>query len=134
MVVAIAVGRSGIDTLLVASQVVLSIVLPFITFPLLYCTSSKAVMRVAIPKATPTSVTVDTATSTLTPDSASAIGATTAVAVRGNTGADLEHAPKDEVVDYSNGKIAIGIGAAIWLIVVAANMYVIVSLAMGNEG
>ncbi|KAL0062439.1 Manganese transporter smf1 [Marasmius tenuissimus] len=46
MVVAIAVGRRGIDTLLVLSQVVLSIVLPFITLPLIYVTSSKRLMGV----------------------------------------------------------------------------------------
>ncbi|KAF8758971.1 Mn2 and Fe2 [Rhizoctonia solani] len=40
MVVAIAVGRQGIDALLVASQVALSIVLPFVIFPLVYLASS----------------------------------------------------------------------------------------------
>ncbi|KAK7034512.1 Manganese transporter smf1 [Paramarasmius palmivorus] len=49
MVVAIAMGRRGIDTLLVASQVVLSIVLPFVTFPLIYITSSKKLMSVKVP-------------------------------------------------------------------------------------
>jgi metal iron transporter len=51
MAVALAVGRPGINVLLVASQVVLSIVLPFITLPLLYLTSSKTVMRVRKPDA-----------------------------------------------------------------------------------
>lgn len=51
MVVAVAVGRPGINTLLVASQVVLSIVLPFITLPLIYLTSSKTVMSVRKPPA-----------------------------------------------------------------------------------
>ncbi|ESK81850.1 putative transporter of the nramp family [Moniliophthora roreri MCA 2997] len=49
MVVAIAIGRTGIDTLLVLSQVVLSIVLPFITLPLIYVTSSKELMSVRVP-------------------------------------------------------------------------------------
>lgn len=49
MVVAIAVGRKGIDVLLVASQVALSIVLPFVIFPLVYLASSEAVMRVPKP-------------------------------------------------------------------------------------
>ncbi|KAF8488988.1 smf Mn2+ and Fe2+ transporter [Hysterangium stoloniferum] len=44
--VAALVGRSGIDALLIASQVVLSIVLPFVIFPLVYLTSSHVVMRV----------------------------------------------------------------------------------------
>ena len=50
MVVAIAVGRNGIDALLVASQVALSIVLPFVAFPLIYLTSSKSMMRVRKPQ------------------------------------------------------------------------------------
>ncbi|KAI0275202.1 natural resistance-associated macrophage protein [Gloeopeniophorella convolvens] len=46
MAVAVTVGRAGIDTMLVASQVVLSIVLPFIVLPLVWLTSSRAVMQV----------------------------------------------------------------------------------------
>lgn len=46
MAVAIGVGRDGINTLLVASQVVLALVLPFIVIPLVWLTSSSAVMSV----------------------------------------------------------------------------------------
>ncbi|KAJ6623095.1 natural resistance-associated macrophage protein-domain-containing protein [Mycena sp. CBHHK59/15] len=53
MAVAVAVGRPGIDALLVGSQVVLSIVLPFITLPLVFLTSSKTVMRVRKPEMQP---------------------------------------------------------------------------------
>ena len=52
MVVAIAVGRPGLSTLLVASQVVLSVVLPFISLPLILLTSSKSIMRVRVPRVT----------------------------------------------------------------------------------
>ncbi|KAH8120595.1 Nramp-domain-containing protein [Phellopilus nigrolimitatus] len=50
MVVAVVVGRDGINTLLVISQVVLSIVLPFVVFPLVWLTSSPLVMRVRRPR------------------------------------------------------------------------------------
>ena len=50
MVVAIAVGRPGINTLLVASQVALSVVLPFVAFPLIWLTSSKSIMSVKVPR------------------------------------------------------------------------------------
>ncbi|KAL5495624.1 SMF1_2 [Sanghuangporus weigelae] len=50
MLVAVIVGRKGIDTLLVISQVVLSIVLPFVMFPLIWLTSSSVVMRVPRPR------------------------------------------------------------------------------------
>lgn len=50
LVIAVSVGRSGISSLLVASQVVLSVVLPFVAFPLILLTSSKSVMRVRKPR------------------------------------------------------------------------------------
>ncbi|KAK0437449.1 putative transporter of the NRAMP family [Desarmillaria tabescens] len=87
LTVAIAIGRSGIDTLLVASQVVLSIVLPFIVFPLLWLTSNKRVMS-----------------------------------AKNDDGGS---------VNFSNSIPITLLGAAIWLLVVAANVYVLVSLGLG---
>lgn len=115
MVVAIAVGRSGINTLLVASQVALAIVLPFVTFPLIWLTSSKTVMSVRKPQSSSGSASlppIERAPRSETTDSERAV----------------------ELIDYSSGKIATGIGLAIWLVMVAANVYVIVALAMGQRG
>lgn len=89
MVVAIAVGRQGIDSLLVASQVALSIVLPFVIFPLVYLASSDAVMRV--PK------------------------------------------PEGGYVSYKNNWLTMSLGYLIFIVVVVANSYVLVSLAMGKN-
>ncbi|KAK0192479.1 putative transporter of the NRAMP family [Armillaria mellea] len=86
LTVAIAIGRSGIDTLLVASQVVLSIVLPFIVFPLLWLTSNRRVMS-----------------------------------VENDEGGSA---------NYSNSIPITLLGGAIWLLVVAANIYVLVTLGM----
>jgi metal iron transporter len=107
MVVAIALGRPGIDTLLVASQVALAIILPFITFPLIWLTSSKKIMSVR------------------------------KFEVTFEPGSETEGCTEDPeralpLVDYSSGKIATGFGVLIWLIMVAANAYVIITLAMGN--
>ncbi|KAJ7737821.1 hypothetical protein DFH07DRAFT_841921 [Mycena maculata] len=44
MAVAVALGRPGINGLLVVRQVVLSFVLPSISGPLIYLTSSKGIM------------------------------------------------------------------------------------------
>ena len=117
MVVAIAVGRSGIDALLVASQVTLSIVLPFISLPLIYLTSSKRIMSVKRP-ITP-----------IVPENAAPADAPAEIAIAGQ---DVERT--EEVVDFSNGKIVIAICSGIWLVVVTANVYVIVSLGLGTEG
>ncbi|KAI0828819.1 natural resistance-associated macrophage protein [Trametes gibbosa] len=132
LAVAAAIGRSGIDTLLVASQVILSIVLPFIVFPLVWLTSSRAIMSVKKPKKTPApapDVDVDelAATATLgTPtESEEKEGA--------RTGDDAEVQAEDSLVDFSNGRIVMGLGYLIWLVVVVANVYAIVGLALGDE-
>ena len=111
MVVAIAVGRSGVDALLVASQVALSIVLPFITFPLLYLTNSKEVMAVKKPR---TISVVDSDKS------------------REELADDVDLETTMETVDFSNNKIVMILGWLLWLIIVAANVYAIVSLGLGQ--
>jgi metal iron transporter len=47
VVIAAAVGRSRLSAALNASQVVLGVVLPFVTAPLIYCTSRKKYMTVS---------------------------------------------------------------------------------------
>ncbi|KAM5539976.1 hypothetical protein V8D89_006479 [Ganoderma adspersum] len=111
LIVAAASGRAGIDTLLVASQVVLSIVLPFIVFPLVWFTSSKSIMSVKKPLE-------------------GADSQDPSVGVVDAASAEAQF----EMVDFSNGKILIGFSYAIWLVIVVANVYAIVGLAMGQGG
>lgn len=94
-------GRNGLNTLLVASQVVLSFVLPFVAFPLVYITSSPKFMRVR----------VDTHR-------------------RQSNSKDGE---AEEFVDFSNSKIVMVLGYLIWLLVLVANGYVLITLAMGKD-
>lgn len=122
MAVAIAVGRDGVDALLVASQVALSIVLPFIVFPLLLLTSSSSVMSVKKPR----HLEDDTPDAKLS----TTISATTIPAATPAALPDLEGA--EDVMDYSNGRIAMTFGWLLWIVVVAANVYAIVSLGMGQ--
>ncbi|KAL0057453.1 Manganese transporter smf1 [Marasmius tenuissimus] len=106
MVVAIAVGRRGIDTLLVLSQVVLSIVLPFITLPLIYVTSSRGLMRVRDERERGPS------------DSEVRVGDPEAGASR----------------DFSNGWVTTVLACAIWLLVSIANVYVLTTVKGEVEG
>ncbi|KAJ8073692.1 Manganese transporter smf1 [Marasmius tenuissimus] len=106
MVVAIAVGRRGIDTLLVLSQVVLSIVLPFITLPLIYVTSSRGLMRVRDERERGLS------------DSEVRVGDPEAGASR----------------DFSNGWVTTVLACAIWLLVSIANVYVLTTVKGEVEG
>ncbi|KAH6911092.1 natural resistance-associated macrophage protein-domain-containing protein [Coprinopsis sp. MPI-PUGE-AT-0042] len=161
MVVALAVGRQGVDALLVASQVVLSIVLPFITFPLLWCTSSKAIMTVrkSIKTVTPASSVVGAPSA---PGTAGLAVLQTDGSIRnGDSKASLspsldrlpspsspsidhktmagtvddhvESAEEDELIDYSNNKFVIVLGSLIWLVIVAANIYALVDLGLSNS-
>ncbi|KJA28340.1 hypothetical protein HYPSUDRAFT_33699 [Hypholoma sublateritium FD-334 SS-4] len=121
MAVALVVGRQGIDNLLVVSQVVLSIVLPFITLPLLYCTSNRSMMSVRKVK----------------PDAASIPEGSSVTEVsampKTESSSDFENADSDAVVDYSNSMLAVVVGAAIWLVILAANVYVIMELCIGKS-
>ncbi|KAJ6495448.1 natural resistance-associated macrophage protein-domain-containing protein [Mycena sanguinolenta] len=94
LAVAVAVGRPGINALLVASQVILAIVLPFITLPLIYLTSSKTFMRVRKPHPVVSTV------------------------------AETE----DDMIDFSTGMATTILGCAIWLVMLTANIYVIVTI------
>ena len=124
MVVAIAVGRPGVNNLLVMSQVVLSIVLPFILFPLIWCTSSKAVMSVK-------------AENHRSEESLQGV-ITVAVERAGdlnprpdNRSNDVANgAEAEETVDYSNSKVVIVIAWMIWLVITAANIYALVEIGM----
>ncbi|KAI0673819.1 natural resistance-associated macrophage protein [Trametes maxima] len=127
LVVAASVGRAGIDTLLVASQVILSIVLPFIVFPLVYLTSSKAIMSVKKPQKERTVDVeeLDARQGTAAPPSPSS----------GSEEVKEEDAEAqvEESVDFSNGMIVMGLGYLIWLVVVVANVYAIVGLGLGED-
>lgn len=131
LAVAAAVGRSGIDTLLVASQVILSIVLPFIVFPLVYLTASRDIMSVRKPKAAAADAGADVdelAPGTPTDSEEKAEDKERASVADGDA-----EAQKDELVDFSNGRIVTALGYLIWLVVVVANVYAIVGLALGQD-
>ncbi|KAE9407319.1 natural resistance-associated macrophage protein [Gymnopus androsaceus JB14] len=193
MAVAISLGRPGINILLVLSQVILSIVLPFITLPLIYLTSSKKFMTVKrvrpfhhrpspqttsekerpgthVPRngsfnydlsdepivlqtrthdvltnfssqttsfadhtqadyPTDHGMTSDTDIATIvnSPGTRSAAGA---------ADVDVElraHDSEVECIDYSSSLFTTFVACAVWLLIAAANVYVIVALAMGQD-
>jgi len=107
MIVAVAVGRSGINAMLIGSQVVLSLVLPFIVFPLVWLTSSRTVMRVRVP--TPAQLTQ-------------------------KEGGEEEdpNVSEDMYLYFNNGRIIAGLGYTIWAVIVVANAYALITLALGD--
>ncbi|KAI5998054.1 smf Mn2+ and Fe2+ transporter [Pisolithus albus] len=132
MVVAIAVGPNGINALLVASQVVLSIILPFVTFPLVYLTSSSRIMKVRKPpQLSPRTVTSSdsntSASASADPPMLEAVPKDTHETLQ-----DPETGDKVEYVDFSSGKIITAAGILTWLIIVVANVFALVTLGQGN--
>lgn len=121
------------DLLLVASQVVLSIVLPFVMLPLLWLTTNKKIMSVKKPKLS--SSTLMAGGLSKNPDTSTA-SMLVASKIGSSTERDVEASSSSvtEIVDYSNGKIVAGAGYLILTVVVVANAYVIVTLAMGKGG
>ena len=137
MAIAIGLGMPGINALLVASQVVLSIVLPFIISPLLYCTSNRAIMSV---RKTRTEMIIDTTTTTpqvTTLSTATDVPHEGLVQPRDQDSSSAaeraEVSDSEMVVDYSNSKFVIAFGFVSWLIIVVANVYVIVELGLGGH-
>lgn len=134
LAVAIAAGRGGVDTLLVASQVALSIVLPFIVFPLLYLTGSDRIMTVDKVREEDAKDDVhigmrETADLDLSPTA-------TRIVDEGGEGSeghrrDVEGAV--ERVSFANGRVVNTLGWLLWIILVAANVYAIVTLGLGES-
>ena len=139
MAIAIGLGMPGINFLLVASQVVLSIVLPFVILPLLYCTSNKAIMSVR--KTRTGMILDDTTTSQVTlsavdvpPEELQRHRDRDSSIAEISRGRELTEDDDDsEMVYYGNNKLVIAIGVLSWLIIVAANVYVIVELGLGSQ-
>ncbi|KAK7468654.1 Manganese transporter smf1 [Stygiomarasmius scandens] len=173
--VAVSVGKDGIDRLLVASQVILSVVLPFVAFPLIYLTSSAVVMRVRNPEASSSSeidadekaVVQQASTPELSldgrpipistiPPSAEDITGTQHITMASEVveGADpgIETASSqsdipdsvvvdtnivgtvkdDAYLDFAVGRIVTTLSYMIWAVIVVANAYAIVMLALGQ--
>ncbi|KAH7915118.1 natural resistance-associated macrophage protein-domain-containing protein [Hygrophoropsis aurantiaca] len=152
MIVAVAFGKAGINTLLVASQVALSVVLPFVAFPLIYLTSSKTVMSVRIPRlekgveAGLKSAQLLSSLSDSPPPHVScdhiAVVSTVVIAEEKKVEDIQDEEPlkkpsvssSDEVIDFSSSYLLSALAYAIWVVVVIANFYAIAMLGMGETG
>ncbi|WOO78921.1 Manganese transporter pdt1 [Vanrija pseudolonga] len=122
-VVAIAVGPKGMDDMLVASQVILSIVLPTVTVPLVYLCSQESVMGVDGPVEERPLAQVDRTVSPESPD---------AVPTPAPSNTDDDSAPPRRRRSFTSPKWLTGIGYLLCFVVILANGYVIVELALGN--
>ncbi|OJA18838.1 hypothetical protein AZE42_00814 [Rhizopogon vesiculosus] len=142
MIVAISSGESGINALLIASQVALSVVLPFVAFPLIYLTSSKTVMAVKTPKLTQEKLADDSqipshpVSDTLHKPPLPVITCITTVERKPGCDDPIKHPSPQEydIVDFSSGYLLTTVAYAIWVVILMANVYAIAMLGMGNTG
>ncbi|KAI0028847.1 Nramp-domain-containing protein [Vararia minispora EC-137] len=168
LAVATALGREGIEVLMVISQVVLSVVLPFVVLPLIYLSSSSHIMSVE--KARPSTMAtlsisekfdgngpeplpeiVSVRDDVSTPSGATSIySGEIEEALRTETSRsdtisdDVELPPRQSTFDpvacesrigtvnLSNGSAVVFFGYLFWILVVVANVYALVELAIGN--
>jgi len=131
MIVAIAVGRSGVDRLLVASQVVLSVVLPFILFPLIWCTSSTSIMSVKKGNEESPQENLSTGAAERTITALHSPRPEIESKEVANDGGMAERA--EEIVDFSNHKVTTIIGWTIWLVITTANIYALVEMGKNTS-
>lgn len=109
-------------------KVSLSILLPFLTAPLVYLTSSKKVMRVVVYRQLPS-------TESLTPNIIGAKNPQPVTAMTSATGT-LNQDSEEQTVEYinmANGLVVTVLGWLIWAFIAGLNVYLIVMLCLGND-
>lgn len=124
--VAFFVGRKGLVNVLNGSQVVLSLLLPFVSAPLLYFTCKKSIMRV------PTGAYYQSNTisrnSTLNGESYSQINSDTRLSDESDTSIAVP-----EYKDMSNSLLTNILAVIIFTLVSSLNIFMIVSMALGAD-
>ncbi|CDR45631.1 CYFA0S19e01156g1_1 [Cyberlindnera fabianii] len=123
LVLVLVAGRSGLSGALNASQVVLSLLLPFVSAPLIYFTSSSKIMRVSL-NSTPHQESIG-------------------LMNLGQSDADLdanldddfefENDVEEEFKDMSNSKLTNIVAVAIWLFITMLNFFLLFSFAIGKD-
>lgn len=121
------VGRKGLADVLNASQVVLSLLLPIVSAPLIYFTGSKKIMKVAATAAVVHTRPRNNSNGTLTP------AANTYGMVDNEASSDDESICIPEYVDMSNSATTQFVSYLVFGMVSALNLFLIISIAMGAD-
>ncbi|VEU22967.1 DEKNAAC104017 [Brettanomyces naardenensis] len=126
IIVVVKYGREGLSSVLNGSQVVLSMLLPFVSAPLIYLTCNKTIMRV---KVDATEVRCQENSSGIQLQDMSE-GITGQYQLIGD-----DEGSENGVIykDMSNGKIACIASILIWAIISGLNFWLLASLALGKD-
>lgn len=120
--VSLFVGRKGLADVLNASQVVLSLLLPLVSAPLLFFTANKTIMKVAVtPKRNSDS------------DNSLSSGTYTTLDGSGTSVDSLNFEDRLRFKDMSNSTLTNSIAIFIFVVVSSLNLYLIISMAFGAD-
>lgn len=154
VIVAGCVGRSGLNATLNASQVALSILLPFLVFPLIYFTCKSSIMKINavdsldVPSQQDTMVSGETLLSpvssndnvrvdNLSHGTVLEVGQASRITDKKSEIIRIvERAgpPPEKTINYTNNWITTIFGCAVWLFIAVLNVYLIVQLGLGKGG
>ena len=104
LIISLTIGRSALSKALNASQVVLSILLPFLVAPLIFFTCKKSIMKVKV-------------------NNKDKLNAPTVIG---------EEEQPDEYIDMSNNWITTIIAFLVWIFISLLNVYTIVQLGISH--
>ncbi|CCH43242.1 Manganese transporter [Wickerhamomyces ciferrii] len=111
-------GRNGLSGALNASQVILSLLLPFVSAPLIYFTAKKEIMKVNLNNNCYNDQQIDIPLNDLNDE---------------QLNDQLENDPIIAYKDMSNSKLTNFIAIIIWLFITCLNFFLIVSFLMGKD-
>ncbi|OLL25467.1 Manganese transporter SMF2 [Neolecta irregularis DAH-3] len=109
LIVAIVVGRSGLNVVLNATQVILSIILPIVAGPMLYFASSKKVMNVPVLRDDSSTISLFTSDNTSC------------------------HRQNEDHVNMAHGWILSSISIFVWVFIAGLNLFMLIQMALGNS-
>ncbi|CDO93700.1 unnamed protein product [Kluyveromyces dobzhanskii CBS 2104] len=140
LILVLVAGRNGLSGALNASQVVLSLLLPFVSAPLIYFTSSKKIMRVPwtinCSQEPSNSFALQNLSSTVSPsDDATIIAHDTDDETNIPSTDNSDHQPDDSVYykDFSNSVLTTIVAVVVWLFISGLNFYLLISFADGQD-
>jgi len=145
IIIAGAVGREGLSKALEGSQVALSVILPFVSAPLIYFTWSAKIMSVSVnrPADYPHADTSAHIEGDINRSQTTILNATTsdkeetpATATempRSSLSAEESAESSESIVVMNNGWIVSGIAIAIWGLITVMNVALLVLVGLGNK-
>ncbi|EJS41825.1 smf1p [Saccharomyces arboricola H-6] len=132
LIISICIGREALSKALNASQVVLSIVLPFLVAPLIFFTCKKSIMK--------TEITVDQTKDNQSDHNSISHGAASETADNANSvvgqadasDMELENGKEVKTINMANNWVTTVIGILVWIFLSLLNVYAIVQLGMSH--